>query len=98
MRPCLLCPLGPAVDTHCSVRSMQPGSGPGYAHSLICPSGHRWTSGPVGLKGGAGRQRSSREGKNTLHFALPAATNTSSPIGLQLLLLDVILPAEYSLP
>lgn len=41
-------------------------SGPGSAHGLMCPSGHRWTSRPVGPEGGAGRQWSSREGENVL--------------------------------
>lgn len=32
-------------------------------HSVICCSGHSWTSRPDGFKGGAGRQWSSREGE-----------------------------------
>lgn len=66
MCACVFCRCVPVVDTQCVVWSAQLRSGPGYAYALICSSGHCWASRPVRLKGGAGRQRSSREGENML--------------------------------
>lgn len=66
-------------------------------HSVICCSGHCWTSRPDGFKGGAGRQWSSREGE-----IMPNLPNSvgckDSQWNCFVFLLDAIPAAQYLLP
>lgn len=56
----------PVVDCVCSVHCAVFIRSSSVSSLWIWSSGYCWTSRPGGLKGGAGRQRPSREGENTL--------------------------------
>lgn len=63
---CLWLPSADCMDVVYAVLFLS--SPPLCHHGVICSSGHCWASRPVGLEGGAGRQRCSREGENMLYL------------------------------